>query len=198
MVPSRCGQSRAQLGQSLVAVERHLARRKLVSHRVFRKMEGEIVTLMSASSIYSNHIQVLMYGIAAVYSPVIISPFYFPNNETLQVYVTSDSWNTVHGIAQLTLFDWYGGNISSQSIIFTVPSLNNTLIYSGTGLNSFLLPDTDVADVWLYLELTAEVDSSITRHEQQVSRHFTSTGGYSFPLISSYPCRWQMQLLWTQ
>lgn len=58
---------------------------------------------VSWSSIeYSGRWKVLQYGLANVYSPLIITPFWTAANETLEVLVTSDLLAPVHGLAQLT------------------------------------------------------------------------------------------------
>ena len=58
---------------------------------------------VSWSSIeYSGRWKVLQYGMTNIYSPVTIYPFWYANNETLEVLVTSDRWDAVEGTAQLT------------------------------------------------------------------------------------------------
>ena len=58
---------------------------------------------ISWSSIeYSGRWKVLQYGLANIYSPVIISPFWTAENQTLEVLITSDALDIVHGVAQLT------------------------------------------------------------------------------------------------
>lgn len=109
-----------------------------------------------------------MYGISSIYSSVIIAPFYFPNNQTLEIFVTSDLLHAISGFAEITLMDWHGNNISSQVIPFTVLPLNNTLIYSGTGLDRLLLSGQNLTEVWLHLGLTALDGDSILTHETQV------------------------------
>ncbi|KAG2122832.1 glycoside hydrolase family 2 protein [Suillus cothurnatus] len=47
---------------------------------------------------YSGRWKVLQYGMATVYSPVIINPFWFPGNESLTILATSDRWETGMGL----------------------------------------------------------------------------------------------------
>ena len=58
---------------------------------------------VSWSSIeYSGRWKVLQYGLANIYCPVIISSFWTVENQTLEILVTSDALDIVHGVAQLT------------------------------------------------------------------------------------------------
>ena len=58
---------------------------------------------VSWSSIeYSGRWKVLQYGLTNVYSPVIITPFWTAENQTLEILATSDALEIVHGSAQLT------------------------------------------------------------------------------------------------
>lgn len=75
---------------------------------------------------------------ATVYSPVIINPFWFPGNESLVILATSDRWEMVNGTARLHWYDWSGNAISSTTTPFSIPTLNNSLIYEGTGLDAIL------------------------------------------------------------
>ncbi|KAI0701284.1 glycoside hydrolase [Cerioporus squamosus] len=120
---------------------------------------------------YSGRWKVLQYGMTSIFSPVVIYPFYYANNETLEVLVTSDRWETVEGTAQLTWYDWSGTELNSSTVPFAVPTLNNSLVYQATGLNSILPTGQNAADVFLLLNLTAQVDSRTVTQEQ----YFTPT-----------------------
>ncbi|EPQ57150.1 glycoside hydrolase family 2 protein [Gloeophyllum trabeum ATCC 11539] len=115
---------------------------------------------------YSGRWKVLNYGLANVYSPVIISSFWTPENGTLDVMVTSDRWTDVSGTAQLTWFDWTGKELNSTSYDFTVPSLNNTVLLSATGLSNILPAGSQVNDVFLLMNLTAQADNRTVTNEQ--------------------------------
>lgn len=126
---------------------------------------------VSWSSIeYSGRWKVLHYGLTGVFSPVTIYPFWTAHNETLEVLVISDRWEAVEGTAQLTWYDWKGNTLSSQKHSFTVPSLNNSVIIQQQGLQSILPDGHDATDVWMLLNLTAEVDGRTVTNEQWV-RH---------------------------
>ena len=125
---------------------------------------------VSWSSIeYSGRWKVLHYGLTAIFSPVTIYPFWTAETETLQVFVISDKWEEVHGYAQLTWYDWLGTVLTTSMHEFTVPALNGTLLFGGTGLGSHLPVETNKTDVWLLVNLTAEVDNRIVTNEQYVS-----------------------------
>ncbi|OSD01219.1 glycoside hydrolase family 2 protein [Trametes coccinea BRFM310] len=115
---------------------------------------------------YSGRWKVLQYGMANIYSPVVIYPFWTPDNQTLEVTVTSDRWDVVNGTAQLTWYDWSGNELNSSTTLFSVPSLNNSVILQAQGLDNILPQGKDAADVWLRLNLTAETDNRTVTHEQ--------------------------------
>ncbi|OCH87882.1 glycoside hydrolase [Obba rivulosa] len=115
---------------------------------------------------YSGRWKVLNYGMSNIYTPVVIYPFWTPDNQTLEVLVTSDRWEPVSGTAQLTWYDWAGTALESSTHHFTVPSLNNSVIFQGQGLDTILPVGYDATEVWLLLNLTAKVDGETVAHEQ--------------------------------
>ncbi|KAK7023298.1 glycoside hydrolase family 2 protein [Favolaschia claudopus] len=122
---------------------------------------------VSWSSIeYSGRWKVLQYGMTTTFSPLTIYPFWTPNNQTLEVLVTSDRWETVDGTAQLTWYDWNGNMLNTSTHDFAVPTLNNSLIFSASGLDSILPPGKNATDVWMLLNLTAQVDNKTVTNEQ--------------------------------
>ncbi|TDL26125.1 glycoside hydrolase [Rickenella mellea] len=127
---------------------------------------------VSWSSIeYSGRWKVLNYGLAQIFAPVIIYPFWTNATQNLQVMVTSDRLETVTGSAQLTWFDWKGNQISSTTQAFSIPTLNNSMIFQGTGLSSILPAGRNASDVWLRLNLTAQTSTGSVTNEQ----YFTPT-----------------------
>jgi beta-mannosidase len=118
---------------------------------------------------YSGRWKVLHYGETQIFAPVIIYPFWTATNETLEVYVTSDRWTTVHGTAQLSWYNWNGTVLSSTTYDFSVPSLNNSLIFSGSGLKNILPSGSNAKDVFMKVNLTAETDSGTVKNEAIVS-----------------------------
>ncbi|KAF8184658.1 glycoside hydrolase [Mycena galopus ATCC 62051] len=122
---------------------------------------------VSWSSIeYSGRWKVLQYGITTTFSPLTIYPFWTPDNQTLEVIVTSDRWEAVDGTAQLTWYDWRGNMLNTSTHDFTVPTLNNSLISRTLGLDSILPAGQNTTDVWMLLNLTAQVDNETVTNEQ--------------------------------
>lgn len=124
---------------------------------------------VSWSSIeYSGRWKVLQYGETGAFSPVTIYPFWTAQNETLEVLAISDRWEEVQGSAQLTWYDWHGKELDTSVHKFTTPSLNNSLIFQKSGLDSILPSGKSATDVWLLVNLTANVDSKVVTNEQYV------------------------------
>lgn len=72
------------------------------------------------------------------------------------------------GSAQLSWYTWNGTALNSSTIEFTVPSLNNTLIYSAVGLKNIIPSGFTDADVFLMLNLTANTGSGTVTNEAVV------------------------------
>jgi beta-mannosidase len=117
---------------------------------------------------YSGRWKILQYGLATVYSPVIINPFWFPGNESLTILATSDRLETVHGTACLTWYDWSGNAINSMISPFSIPTLNSSLIYERTGFDTILPSGYNATDVWLLMNLTATADNKTVTGESYV------------------------------
>ncbi|KAF7800158.1 hypothetical protein EIP86_011404 [Pleurotus ostreatoroseus] len=115
---------------------------------------------------HSGRWKVLQYGMTGAYSPVVIYPFWTPDNETLEVVVTSDRWETVKGTAQLTWYDWHGTVLETSQHPFTVPTLNNTEIFTASGLQNILPHNQSAENVFLMMNLTAQVEGKTITHEQ--------------------------------
>ncbi|KAH0828104.1 glycoside hydrolase family 2 protein [Lanmaoa asiatica] len=114
---------------------------------------------------YSGRWKVLNYGLASAYAPVIIQPFWMPENETLTVLATSDRWESVDGVAQLTWYDWSGRVLNTSTTSFLIPALNNSLVYEGTGLATILPAGYNVSEVWLLMNVTAQADDETVTNE---------------------------------
>ncbi|THU97773.1 glycoside hydrolase [Dendrothele bispora CBS 962.96] len=114
---------------------------------------------------------VLHYGYTRAYAPLSIYPFWTPGNETLEVLVISDKLEEVKGEATLTWYDWEGNSLSSKEVDFVVPPLNNSLIMQAMGLDDILPEGKEAKDVWMLLNLTAEVDGVMMTNEE----YFTPT-----------------------
>lgn len=98
-----------------------------------------------------------------------IYPFWTASNSSLEVTVVSDRLEAVNGTAQLTWYDWSGKELNTSMHSFTTPPLNNSLIFSATGLENVLPTGTNASDVWLRMNLTAETTGGTVTNEQYVS-----------------------------
>ncbi|KAH9885437.1 glycoside hydrolase [Cubamyces lactineus] len=132
---------------------------------------------------YSGRWKVLQYGMANIYQPVVVYPFWTADSETLEVTVTSDRWEPVSGSVQMTWYDWSGEQINFSREPFTVPSLNNTVILEVTGLDNILPFGYNVTDVWMRVNITAEVDNRTVTHEQYFTPASLSTANLVDPEI---------------
>ncbi|KAJ7136353.1 glycoside hydrolase family 2 protein [Mycena crocata] len=122
---------------------------------------------VSWSSIeYSGRWKVMQYGLTTAFSPLTIYPFWTPDTQTLEVIVTSDRWESVEGSAQLTWYDWSGNELNTSTHAFTVPTLNNSLILRSLGLDTILPAGKNATDVWMLVNLTAQVDNKAVTNEQ--------------------------------
>ncbi|KAA1472783.1 glycoside hydrolase [Dentipellis sp. KUC8613] len=143
---------------------------------------------VSWSSIeYSGRWKVLQYALTDIFSPVIIYPFWDPLLEKLDITVTSDHLETVHGQAQWTWYDWSGNSLNSTQQSFSVPSLNNTVLYSGLSLLTILPPWKLPTDVWLLLNVTAQVDGKTVTNEQYFNPASLSISSLVDPKITITP-----------
>ncbi|KAJ7458250.1 glycoside hydrolase family 2 protein [Mycena latifolia] len=91
------------------------------------------------------------------------------DNQTLEIVVTSDRWETVEGSAQLTWYDWLGNMLNTaRTISWSRPS-TTSLISQAMGLDSILPVGRNATDVWMLLNLTAQVGNKTVTNEQYVS-----------------------------
>ncbi|EIW63844.1 glycoside hydrolase [Trametes versicolor FP-101664 SS1] len=133
---------------------------------------------------HSGRWKVLQYGMADIFRPVVIYPFWTPDNATLEIVVTSDRWEDVQGAAALTWYDWSGNFIDSSTLPFTVPSLNNTLILAIQELDNIVPTNHNATDVWLYLNITAQVENRTVTHEQYFTPVSLATANLVDPKIN--------------
>ncbi|KAJ3809985.1 glycoside hydrolase family 2 protein [Lentinula aff. lateritia] len=103
--------------------------------------------------------KVLAYAEERAYRPITIHPFWIPEAENLEVSVMSDILGSdVQGTTQMTWYDWSGKVVLAlPAVKFTVPSLNFTAVLNQTGLDTILPPGKGVQDVWMLVNVTAEV-----------------------------------------
>ncbi|KAH8077515.1 glycoside hydrolase family 2 protein [Cristinia sonorae] len=127
---------------------------------------------VSWSSIeFSGRWKVLNYGMADIFSPIAVFPFWTPTNETLEVRVLSDRWETVHADLEMKWFDWKGKSLGTLRKQVTVPSLNSTVAFARTGLKNILPKGVNAGDAFMRLRVTGKVDGKSTVSEQ----YFTPT-----------------------
>ncbi|KAF9010825.1 glycoside hydrolase family 2 protein [Cyathus striatus] len=128
---------------------------------------------------YSGRWKVLNYGMAGAFEEVNVNAFWTAENETLEVVVTSDRWEEVGGSVQLTWYDWHGKELVSSTHKFVVPALNNSVVFSASGLDLILPVGKTASEVWLLLNSTASVDGRTVTSEQ----YFTPTSLSNATLI---------------
>ncbi|VDB87113.1 unnamed protein product [Peniophora sp. CBMAI 1063] len=131
---------------------------------------NEIWQGVSWSSIeHDGRWKVLQYTLSRDFQPVVINAFWTPENETLQLMVTSDLQKEVTGTAQWTWYDWSGKVLSLSSANFTVPTLNNSVVFEGQGLSNILPTGANLDNAWLLMNITADVDNSPIVHESYMT-----------------------------
>ncbi|KZT64289.1 glycoside hydrolase family 2 protein, partial [Daedalea quercina L-15889] len=145
---------------------------------------------------YSGRWKVLNYGMASIYTPVIVYPFWTPENETLQIMVTNDRPYAVNGTALLTWYDWAGNELMPMVHEFEVPSLNNTVLMSMEGFETILPEGATPMNAWMLLNVSATLADGRTvsmesyytptslAYAELVDPHVTITPGadYTFTL----------------
>jgi beta-mannosidase len=105
---------------------------------------------------YDGRWKVLHYMAKDIYQPVIISPFWNYTTGDLEVYVTSDLWESVSGTAKLNWYSYDGKLIphnagTPQSASFYVGAINTTQIYSAN-IKELSIPDLKDAVLVLSIE----------------------------------------------
>nr|POE65923.1 beta-mannosidase a [Quercus suber] len=109
-----------------------------------------------ASIEYDGRWKVVHYVTKDIYEPVIIAPYYDQSTGNLSVYATSDLWETIHGTAHFTWYDWSGRRLdlsTPSSVDFTIGAINTTrLLHANT---TTLLHNQRPADAILHMSLTA-------------------------------------------
>jgi beta-mannosidase len=123
---------------------------------------------------YDGRWKVLAYAEERAYRPITINPFWIPDVANLEVSVMSDVLvGDVQGIVQMTWYDWHGTVVQAiPTVNFTVAGLNFTAVLNETGLNTVLPPGKEVQDVWMLVNVTAQIPGGGTvTNETYVSSH---------------------------
>lgn len=136
---------------------------------LYWQLEDQYVTPTWAGIEYDGRWKVLHYTAKDIYQPVIISPFYNRTTGDLQVYVTSDLWESVSGTANFTWYDWSGAqlNISTPvTVDVHVGAINTTRVLQ---TNTFSILNTtgyNYSNVLLHMSTEVEGElpnTNITR-----------------------------------
>ena len=130
----------------------------------------------------------LYYSAKDIYEPVIIFPYLNDTTQTLEVWVTSDQWESISGVAQFAWFDLAGNelllpgnsqsgeagtNTSSFETSFNVGPINSTRVLTYNNVSAlFLTTDTtstsavSINNAVLRLQVTASPSSRQSKEQQ--------------------------------
>ncbi|XHG08547.1 hypothetical protein AWENTII_011644 [Aspergillus wentii] len=113
---------------------------------------------------YDGRWKVLHYTARDIYQPIIVSPFWNYTTGDLEVYVTSDLWESVTGSVDLTWLDLSGKPIANNagtppSLAFNVGAINTTNVYSTNAAN-LSLPDPENSILTLSLSAKGHLPNS--------------------------------------
>lgn len=123
---------------------------------------------VSWSSIeYSGRWKVLQYALTGIYSPVVAYPFWTPENETLQITAFSDRWEEVQGTATISVYDWSGTLYHRVEKPYTIPPLNNSVLFEASGLDKIFPDLRDPCDIWMLIITESIVDGNRTVTSEQ-------------------------------
>lgn len=123
---------------------------------------------VSWSSIeYSGRWKVMQYALTGIYSPVVAYPFWTPENEMLQITAFSDRLQEVHGAATISVYDWNGTLHDQFEKTYTIPSLNNSVLFEASGLNNIFPNCGDASDLWMLITTRSEIDTGQTITSEQ-------------------------------
>ncbi|TCD67218.1 hypothetical protein EIP91_000394 [Steccherinum ochraceum] len=115
--------------------------------------------------------------------PIAVFPFWTPTNETLEVRVMSDRWESVQANLEMNWFDWGGKALGSQTKKVAVPSLNSTVALQKTGLASILPRGAKAENVFMQLKVTGKVNGKTTVSEQVFTPTSLATASLIDPQI---------------
>lgn len=101
----------------------------------------------------------LHYIAKEAYQPVIIAPYYNRTTGDLEVYVTSDLWQSTSGVAKFSWYDWSGNllNISTASNAeVNVGAINSTRVLSANIFDLLNSTGFNYSNVLLRMETTVQ------------------------------------------
>ena len=109
-----------------------------------------------ASIEYDGRWKVLHYRGKDAYNNIIVAPFFNGTTGLLEIYVTSDLWDSATGTVSATWYDWSGNTLDLPGLDqqqFSVGALNTTRVYS-TNVNT-TLGNNDPRDVVMSMSVNA-------------------------------------------
>ncbi|KAL4935656.1 hypothetical protein BDV06DRAFT_123949 [Aspergillus oleicola] len=126
---------------------------------------------------YDGRWKVLHYAAKNVYRPIIVSPFWNHTTGDLDIYVTSDLWESASGIVNLTWLTLSGEEIANNAgtpttLEFTVGAINTTRIYR-TKLNDLDIPNSKNSILTLSLSSKSHLPNSAETTSLFHSNYFT-------------------------
>ncbi|KAF2018760.1 glycoside hydrolase family 2 protein [Aaosphaeria arxii CBS 175.79] len=120
---------------------------------------------------YDGRWKALHYVAKEAYQPVIIAPFYWPDDKELEVWVISDLWSTISASVALNWYDWSGTplyiQLSYPSTV-EVNAINGTMVFNGNV--SRMLGGHSPSKAILRMDVTAQ--GTLPNHnEPQTFKH---------------------------
>ncbi|KAH8809318.1 glycoside hydrolase family 2 protein [Xylogone sp. PMI_703] len=127
---------------------------------------------------YDGRWKVMPYFMKDVFQNVIVSPFYNYGNGTLEIWVTSDLWESVSGTVNMTWLNLAGEPIANNagmpsSAHFTVGAINTTLVHRTDVNTDLTLPDPEDALLLLSVSATGHTPNSAKSQTFTHKNHFT-------------------------
>jgi beta-mannosidase len=125
----------------------------------------------------------MYYSAKDIYEPVIIFPYLNDTTQTLEVWVTSDLWESISGTAEFSWVDWSGnglhlghGDSSSGDVgqdielslgsfetSFSVGPINATRVLTYNNISSLFQPGQDTRDTASASSSTVSLDNALLR-----------------------------------
>ncbi|KAL4952814.1 glycoside hydrolase superfamily [Aspergillus filifer] len=126
---------------------------------------------------YDGRWKVLHYVARDIYQPIIVSPFWNYTTGNLDIYVTSDLWETASGTVSLTWLTLSGERITNNAgtpttLNFTVGAINTTRIYS-TNLADLVIPTPEDSILILSASSNAHLPNAAEATSLSHTNYFT-------------------------
>lgn len=125
----------------------------------------------------------MYYSAKDIYEPVIIFPYLNDTTQTLEVWVTSDLWESISGTAEFSWVDWSGNGLllphgasSSDSVeqdteassgsfktSFSVGSINATRVLTYNNISALFQPGQNTGDTASASSSIVSIDNALLR-----------------------------------